>query len=150
MTTRDTRDIIAGAMVAAIGLGAGGYSLLNYPTGSIARMDYGFFPLVVGLVTGICGLSILVPALLRGGEGFGVIQWKPIGVIFLSIALFAVLIGRTGLVPTTIAVTFLAGLTAPQLTWPRSLALALVLTATVAVIFRYGLGLAIPLFVWDV
>ena len=67
MHKRDTRDIIGGLGLAAIGLFAVIYGQ-RYEFGDLNRMGAGYFPVALGALLAVLGMLIALPAFFRRGE----------------------------------------------------------------------------------
>ena len=143
----DYRDLIGGALITLSGAGAMYHSLTAFSLGTAARMGPGYFPALVGGVLMMCGLMIMVPALLRAGPG-PTLEFRPLLWISLSMLAFALLVLPFGLVPAIIAQTVLAGVSDCKLSWRGSLILAGALSIGATLVFKVGLGVILPTFAW--
>lgn len=143
----DYRDLIGGILITTAGAGAMYHSLTAFSIGTAARMGPGYFPALVGGLLMLCGIMILIPALLRKGP-MPTFEWRPLLWISLSILAFALLVIPFGLVPAIIAQTMLAGISDCKLSWRSSLLLAGTLSVGASLIFIYGLGVILPTFAW--
>jgi len=143
----DYRDLIGGALVTLAGAAAMYHSLTAFSLGTAARMGPGYFPAVVGGLLVLCGVMILIPALLRA-RPMPVFEWRPLFWISLSTLAFALLLVPFGLVPAIIVQTLLAGISDCKLSWRGSLILAGVLSVGATLLFKVGLGLIVPAFSW--
>lgn len=147
MWSRDWRDMAVGAFFLALGLGAAIYAGLHYPLGSLRNIGPGMFPLVIGCAMALCGLGIFVPATIRAGPRF---EWEP-GValpVLASIAAFAITLPLLGLIPATVALTFIARLAEPLGGIARVLALGIILGAATWLVFGALLGVPVPALRW--
>jgi hypothetical protein len=77
---------------------------------------------------------------VRGAWG-----WRPLALITLSIVLFGFLLERLGLVPTALAMFFVAAAAGPEFRLKEVLLLAIVMTAFSVLVFVGGLKLPYPL-----
>ena len=143
----DYRDLIGGVLITIAGAGAMYHSLTAFEVGTAARMGPGYFPALVGGLLMLCGIMILIPALLREGP-MPTFELRPLLWISLSILAFALLVISFGLVPAIIAQTILAGISDSKLSWRGSLILAAVLSAGATLVFKAGLGVILPTFAW--
>ena len=143
----DYRDLIGGVLITLSGAGAMYHSLASFHVGTLERMGPGYFPaLVSGLLT-LCGVLILIPALLRAGP-MPRIEFRPLFWISLSTLSFALLLIPFGLIPAIVAQVVLAGVSDCKLSWKGSLILAGSLAIGATLIFKVGLGLILPAFAW--
>lgn len=149
LTNADLRDVIAGSLMAISGAAITAYTVLHYPLGTGVRLQPGAFPAIIGAFLTLFGVLLAVPALFRSGEAIGKIDWRAAGAVFAAILSFALLIDRVGLLPTIVIMTFIASLADNKLGFWGTLAVAALLAALAALIFRIGLGVPIPLYRWS-
>jgi hypothetical protein len=143
----DYRDLIGGGLVTLAGAVATYHSLTAFAVGTAARMGPGYFPALVGGLLMLCGVMILIPALLRAGP-MPTFEFRPLFWISLSVLAFALLVLPFGLVPAVIAQSVLAGISDSKLYWKGSLILAGSLSIGAALVFKVGLGVLLPAFAW--
>ena len=146
MSSRDTRDILAGVLLALVGLFFALYGR-QYTFGEAARMGPGYFPVVLGWILAGLGLLITLPALRRPGDAI-VVRWKSLGLVVAAVLFFAFALPRLGLVIAVSGAVVLSSLADNELRWPTRLVLAAVTPAIMAGIFVMGLGMTLPLFWW--
>lgn len=148
MKIKSFQDFISGLMFLVVGaafaVGASGYSL-----GTSARPGAGFFPLILSGLLMLLGLLVLFKALtfetsavLHSQAG---IAWRPLGVVVLSIVVFALALPRLGLLITIPLQVLLVSLASDDSRWRGALLAAVVLTAGSWAIFVWGLKLSLPL-----
>lgn len=144
MMKGDTRDIVGGALVMAIGA-AFAWSASFFPMGSGRVLGPGYFPIAAGAIAFGLGLWIFVTGLFRSGR-IGRIAFRPLIAVMASIAAFGLLLQRIGLIPTLIIVVVIGALGSTA-TRPLPVALlALGLSVSCWLIFVKGLGLNMPVF----
>ena len=143
----DYRDLIGGGLITLAGAAAMYHSLTVFAVGTAARMGPGYFPALVGGLLMLCGIVILIPALLRAGP-MPVLEFRPLLWISLSILAFALLLVPFGLIPAIIVQTVVAGLSDCKLSWRGSLILAGAIAVGATLLFKVGLGLIVPAFAW--
>ncbi len=145
MKLRGPRDFLAGVVfagIAALSL----YLGRDYPMGNALRMGPGYFPYLIGLL--LLGLGILIGArgLARPGPGIEQVRVRPLVLVLIAIALFAVTIDRLGIVIAVSALLLVCGLASAE-NRPRQLfAVTGLLLAFTLAVFVYGLKL--PFRVW--
>jgi len=143
----DYRDLIGGGLITLAGAATVYHSLTAFTVGTAARMGPGYFPALVGGLLALCGIMILIPALLRAGP-MPAIEFRPLFWVSLSVLAFALLVLPFGLVPAIIVQTLLAGISDCKLSWRGSLILAGGLSVGATLVFKVGLGVILPAFAW--
>ena len=147
MHGRDYRDVVGGLLATGGGVFVFFYAWANYDLGTLAHMGPGLFPAALGFVMAAMGAVVLVPALFRKGEALK-LKLRPVIAIVASIAVFALTIGRFGLVPAVVATVVVSSLAETR---PNVLTIAILAAALAGLgvlIFVVALGLPIPLFAW--
>lgn len=142
----DSRDLIGGGLITLAGAWAMHHSLTSFNIGTAARMGPGYFPALVSGLLVLCGLMIMIPALLRAGPR-PKLELRPLLWISLSVLAFALLL-PFGMVPAIVVQTLVAGLSDCRLSWKGALLLAGVLSVGATLIFVVGLGVILPIFAW--
>lgn len=148
MLTRDYRDIVAGAILLALGIAVTIYATNALALGSVQRMGPGMFPAALGVILSFFGLGIAIPALFRTGTRWEAIEWRPMVFVAASVASFALSIQTLGMVPATLLLIALAHLAEVELKPKGLLAMLVVLPGLAYLIFGLGLGLPIPMLRW--
>lgn len=143
----DYKDLIGGGLITLAGAAAMYHSLTAFTVGTAARMGPGYFPALVGGLLMLCGVLILIPALMRAGP-MPTIEFRPLFWISLSVLAFALLVLPFGLVPAIIAQSVLAGISDRKLSWRGALILAGALSVGATLVFKIGLGVILPTFAW--
>lgn len=141
---RDQKDFATGLLFLAFGaVAVGGGS--RYPMGTISDMGPGYFPvllggLLVGLAAILIGRSFRAPPVRIGH-----IAWRPILLVSLASAAFALTVRPLGLMPALTISSLIAALADPANRLRTALILALLLAAGCSLIFVTLLGQPIPL-----
>lgn len=148
MRQGDLKDILAGLLMAGFGAAVTIYTLVQYPLGTLLRVQPGLFPAAIGVCITIFGLIVAVPAFFRSGDLIEAIDWRAAGAVFAAILCFALLIDHVGLMPTIVVMTLVASLADGKLGILGAIAVAVSLAVIAAVVFRYGLGLPLSLYHW--
>jgi hypothetical protein len=118
----------------------------EYRMGTGARMGPGYFPTMLGGLMAALGLTLVVPALLRDGEAFPKLHFRPMLMMLASIVVFALLLQPLGFVLAALVLVILGGFADPDLRFVESVAVAIALTAFSVGIFVILLGL--PFNLW--
>lgn len=114
-----------------------------------AHPGSGYFPLGLAVLLTILGIVVLFKSLTiesSGGDPIGSIAWRPLFVIVLAIAVFAVMLEPVGLALTIPVLIFITSLAGNEFRWKGVLGNAVVLTLGSWIVFVWGLQLTIP--VW--
>jgi putative tricarboxylic transport membrane protein len=141
---RSPRDLLAGACLVALALFAllGGARLEG---GTLRAMGPGMLPRAVAWAIGAGGLLLAILSFVRRGPPLG--RWPIRGPVFITLAVvaFALTVRTVGLVLAGPLVVVVSGAAASDVR-PRELVVfALVMTALCVGLFRYVLGLPIPI-----
>ena len=148
MKIKSQRDFWSGLMFLVAGV-VFAVGATNYSMGSSARPGPGYFPLLLSIIMAIIGAIVLFKALVfesEGGDRIGAIAWRPLLVIVASIAVFALIIDRLGMVVTVPVLIAMASLAGDEFRWRGVIVSAAVLTVGSWLVFVWGLKLTIP--VW--
>ena len=113
--------------------------------GTLERMGPGYVPIAMCIFLFGLGVMLTIQASITRGEGATFPSLRPALVVVLSPLLFALLIGRVGLVLTVLIVTAFARLAQPQKRGLEMFLLPVLLTAFCVIVFIYLLKLTIPL-----
>jgi Tripartite tricarboxylate transporter TctB family len=152
------QDFAAGAFLIALGAFAL-WASSNLAMGSLRAMGPGMLPRSLAVIAGILGAIMMVRALRI--EGPALERWNIRGIVFviLGVCLFAMTIRGTdlpgpidipaiGLVAAGPLVAIVAAFASDETTWGEVLIFGLVMTTFCALLFKYALGLPIPLAPW--
>lgn len=142
----DLKDIAAGLLLLAAALFFGLIGFSQLPLGTSFRMGPGYFPVLLSGLLGVMGLAIAGRAIgASAAVSAGRIPWR--GIVLTSGATigFALLVPRYGLVPALAVAILLSAFASRRMTPALALALTAGLTAFCVLLFRYGLGVPIPL-----
>ena len=147
MQQRDTRDIIGGLGLAAIGLFAVVYGQ-RYEFGDLNRMGPGYFPVVLGGLLAALGLLIALPAFFRRGEPI-TFAWKTFALVMASIVVFAFTLKLLGVIFSTAITVVVASMADNASTWKGRLITAAGIAAVTWLVFKFGLGMVLPTWPWS-
>jgi hypothetical protein len=147
---------MSGALFTAVGIGFA-VGATNYPAGTAAEMDAGYFPFLLGIFLSIIGVAITVTS-LHGNEqpDSRIGQWglKPMFFIILADVLFGVLLGGLpsiglppmGLMISIVALVVVASRAGPEFAIKEVLVLAVILA--IGSYFLFIKTLNLPFQVW--
>jgi hypothetical protein len=137
------RNLVKGLFLIAIALifGVGSF---NYSIGRTARAGPGFFPLLVSSALFVLGAAMVVRSrfMERAPIYFNT---KNIAIIMASLAGFALLSRYVNMISGIVFLVFCSTLAGTSYSIRRNAMVAAVLIA-IAVVFREGLGLQLPLY----
>jgi hypothetical protein len=141
----DSKDFWSGIMLIAIGAAALVIGR-DYPFGTALRMGAGFFPLVLGALLVLFGMSFAMRGLRSQDRIEG--NWSPRALIILPLAFvaFGLLMQHAGFVPALFVLVVGSAVAGTEFRLVEVLLLAAFLTALGVAVFVWALGLPYPLF----
>ena len=148
MRIKSQRDFWAGLLFVTAGL-AFAWGATYYSIGQSSRPGPGYFPLGLGILLAILGAIVLFKAMTieaDGGDPVGRIAWRPLLIVLGSLALFAFLLPRVGVLVALPILVVTSALAGDEFHVGEALANAAILTIGSWLVFIKGLGLTIP--VW--
>jgi putative tricarboxylic transport membrane protein len=121
---------------------------LNLGLGKISLPGIGFVPFLVGSSLGVCGLVLMLLAILKAEEGdentWKGPNWKNLILPISSLVIYALIMERLGfLITTFLFLFFLFKLTAPK-KWLSPLLTALLISLSCYFIFSLWLKVSLP------
>ncbi len=157
LTVRSPQDLAAGIfmiLLAALAL----FLARDLPLGTLRQIGPGMLPKSFAVICAGLGVMLALTSLVYKGEQLQGFSWR--GVIFVLGG--AVLFGLTirgfdigplkvpqlGMLVSGPLVVFVAGLAADDRSWKELLIFAAAMTTFCALLFKYALGLPIPLAPW--
>lgn len=149
MRVRNHRDFRAGVMFLVIGAAFAGFAQ-QYALGTPARMGPGFFPTMLGVLLALLGAAIVLRSFAGNGapQRVAPVRWRPLGLILISVLLFALALPRLGLIVSIALLVGISALAAHDFSWKETLASIVVLLVLSWLVFVEGLDLQFP--VWPV
>jgi len=143
----DYTDMAGGALLVIAGAAVSFVSISSYPLGTLSRMGPGMFPAGLGMLLAFFGLLLIVQSFRTQGEAADLRIFSPLFVLG-GVAAFALLVVPFGLIPAIVGITLISSLAELRIR-PVNLALLCVALSILAPgVFKFGLGLNIPLFSW--
>lgn len=146
MRVKSQRDFWSGLMFLGVGI-AFAWGATWYSFGSSARPGPGYFPFGLGVIMALLGAAILFESLTietQDGEPVGMIPWKPLIVIIVSVAIFGAMLPRLGMLISLPVLVMVASWASDEFSWKATVISAVVLTAGSWLVFVKGLNLTIP------
>jgi hypothetical protein len=141
---RSQQDTLAGVLFLVIAIG-GLWIGREYPLGTGVRMSAGYVPRLLCILLAVLGAFILASGLTSDGPRVGRVRLRPVLLIPVAVAAFALAIQTLGLVLATLLVTVFGGYATPRARLPEILVTAAVLALVTVAIFVWGIGLIIPI-----
>jgi hypothetical protein len=142
---RARKDLLAGAVFAGFGL-AFAITSTTYDIGTPLRMGPGFFPLVLGGILVVLGVSIAVKGVVAGeGGDVGPVPWRALVLLVAAIVFFGSTVRGLGLAPALFVSVLLAALAGRGVRIVPAVVIAASLTALSVLIFVVLLQLRLPL-----
>ena len=132
-----------------IGIGALGFLLAGQLTiGSAAAMGPGYVPRGLAIIIMVYGAVMGARALFAGWQAFPKVELRPLILISLAVALFAILLPLAGLAITSVVVVLCAGLASYEARLGENAIFAIALATFAVLLFAMGLGLPIRVWPW--
>jgi hypothetical protein len=144
---RNRKDWYAGLLFLAFGLATVWFSR-EYPVGTPQSMGPGFAPLVLGALLALLGSITSALSLAVEGPALAPFALKPLVWVLASVASFALLIGKAGLLATAVVLVCLAGLASSECRAKEVLVSAALLGLGCVGLFVYGLHLPFTVWPW--
>jgi len=113
--------------------------------GTAFQMGPGFFPSGIGVLALVVGAALIVKSLSSVGPAAEPFRLVPVLLVISAIALFALLVGKLGLIVSGTMTMVLASLATAQQGWVRTVALSVAMSVFSGLLFVVALGLSIPL-----
>lgn len=146
MRVKSQRDFWSGLMFLGVGI-AFAWGATWYSFGSSARPGPGYFPFGLGVIMALLGAAILFESLTietQDGEPVGMIPWKPLIVIIVSVVIFGAMLPRLGMLISLPVLVLGSSWASDEFSWKATVISAVVLTAGSWLVFVKGLNLTIP------
>ncbi|HEV7259947.1 MAG TPA: tripartite tricarboxylate transporter TctB family protein [Bosea sp. (in: a-proteobacteria)] len=154
---RSTQDFAAGLFMLALALLALFLSR-DLPSGTLRQMGPGMLPKAFATICAVLGLLLSVNSLRYNGEKLTALSWRGIFFVLGAACLFGLTIRGfdigslkvppLGMLVSGPIVVICSGLAAPDVRIKELLIFAAAMTIGCALLFKYALGLPIPLAPW--
>ena len=141
------KDLLAGGAFVVIGL-AFAIAASGYELGTLLRMGPGYFPLVLGSILVLLGISIAVTGVIAASDDdLGQpVPWKAMALLVAAIVFFGYTVRGLGIVPALLVSVFLTAMAAHRARVVPAVITAVSLTALSVLIFVVLLQLRLPYF----
>lgn len=147
MTFRPRQDFGAGlflVVIAAIAL----WQSAELSAGSLGEMGPGMLPRALAVITGLCGIAIVVGAFMS--EGAALERWSVRGPMFIlgAAVAFGLTVRPLGLAVAGPIVVTIGACASSETRWHEAAIFAAVMTVFCLLLFKVALGLPIPVAPW--
>ena len=146
MKIKHEKDFWSGVMFIACGLFFALFAQ-KYDFGTSQRMGPAYFPTVLGCLLALLGVIIAMKGLARTEKGSQVdrFNFKEIGWVLGSVALFGILLVPAGAMISIFVLVFVSMMGSHEFHWKEVIILAIAMAILVYLVFIWGLGLTIPI-----
>jgi hypothetical protein len=154
---RSTQDLAAGLFMIALAALAL-FLARDLPSGTLRQIGPGMLPKSFAVICAGLGALLIVASVAYKGEKLAGWSWRGVFFVLGGAVLFGLTIRgfdlgplkvpQLGLVVSGPLVVLVAGLAADDFRWKELIIFAVVMTTFCALLFKYALGLPIPLAPW--
>ena len=141
------RDAVGGLVVMAVGIFAF-WQGSHLPTGTLSGMGAGMLPKSLAVLLGLLGLALLVSALLTDGPKLERLSIRGPVLVLGAVVAFGLAVRPLGLVVAGPLAIVIGGFASEEVRWKETLIFGAVMTAFCIGLFKFALGLPIPLAPW--
>ncbi len=138
---------VGGAVLAAVSVIAL-VSTSGLETGSLAEIGPALIPRALAILLLILGAAIMLTGIKAGGEPLQAWKLRPIFAILGGIILFGLTVRTIGILFAAPLALMISGFATTETKWRELALFVLALTIFCSVLFRFVLGLPIPLAPW--
>jgi hypothetical protein len=139
------KEIAAGSLFIALGLGFIVYTLATLKIGTPQNMGAGYFPMILGSMLSVLGVVVIVLGYRSRSDATGPVPWRGIVLLSLSLWFFAATVEGFGLGPAFFVSCFLAALSTGKTKPVAALVLSAGITVFCLLVFVVGLSLRYPI-----
>jgi hypothetical protein len=154
MTQQSTR-LFPGACILVVGLAISVYAGTTLHLGSIVKPGPGGFPFVLGVLLTLTGALSLTSAFFRRRDPAPPdilsplhLDYRVLGFVLISIAVFALLIENFGLFPACFAIVMLASGVVRDMSLAQRAVSAVLAAVLAVVLFQMVLNVPVHIFAW--
>jgi hypothetical protein len=144
------KDVSAGLLC----IGIAGFflinALLNLKMGTAFRMGPAYFPVMLSAILMTLGAAITLRGFMVREPLSGAMSWRALGLIALAPVLFGIAIRTLGLAPAMFLTVSVCSFASRKMTPMLAIILGLALALFCSLVFKFGLGLPLKLFEFDV
>jgi hypothetical protein len=123
------------------------YALKTLSIGQALNMGPGYFPVVLSSIVIMLGIAVVVRSFIYAdGTPFGIVPWRAVVMITLSLIFFALFLRYLGMGPTVLITVVLACTASPKIRPIEAAVTGVCVAFFCWLVFTVGVGLPIPLF----
>jgi|SRR5436190_22847937 hypothetical protein len=152
MRIKGSQDLATAILFVAVGLSAF-FIGADYPMGTPQRLGTGVLPRILAWCLMGTGILLLIKAILAEGASLTGWAWRPMVMVTLAVAAFALLVDRAGLMVAMLVSMTLVALGTPETRWREFAAFSVLMLFVGAGVFVWGLGMPISIlpkgFAWN-
>ncbi len=141
---RAPQDFAAGLFLVVVALFAI-WQASDLPLGSLRAMGPGMLPRAVAVMVGLGGVGLMIFSFFEDGAALERFHWRGPFFILGGIILFALTIRTAGLIVAGPLAMFFGSMGSDEFRWKESIVFSVGLTAVCIVLFKFALGLPIPI-----
>jgi hypothetical protein len=143
LSIRSPQDFAAGLFLVAVA-GFAIWQASDLPLGTLRAMGPGMLPRAVALMVAAGGVMLIILSFVQRGPALERVHWRGPFFILGGIILFALTIRTLGLLLAGPIAMFFGSMASDEFRWKESIVFALALTGLCIVLFKFILGLPIP------
>jgi putative tricarboxylic transport membrane protein len=141
---QDTAAGIVVIAVAAFALWQGA----DLVAGSLGAIGAGLLPRALAALFGLLGLVLLIGSLLQDGERLARWRLREPALVIAAVVTFGLCVRPLGLIVAGPLTVIIGAAASAETRWSETLVFALVMTLFSVLLFKFALGLPIPLAPW--
>ena len=141
------QDFVAGLVVIAVALFAF-WQAVDLPIGTLGSMGPGMLPKSLAVLFGLLGALLVVDSFLE--TSLPLEPWSIRGPVLVALAIvaFGLTVRPLGLVVAGPVAIVIAGFASDEVRWMETIVVGVLMTAVCVGLFKFALGLPIPLAPW--
>jgi putative tricarboxylic transport membrane protein len=141
------QDFVGGLVVIAVALFAF-WQAADLPIGTLGGMGPGMLPKSLAVLFGLLGALLVLDSVLEAGPSLE--RWSIRGPVFVALAIvaFGLTVRPLGLVVAGPVAIVIAALASEEVRWVETIVVGVLMTAVCVGLFKFALGLPIPLASW--
>jgi putative tricarboxylic transport membrane protein len=141
------QDFVGGLVVIAVALFVF-WQAADLPIGTLGGMGPGMLPKSLAVLFGLLGAVLVLDSVLEAGPPLE--RWSIRGPVFVALAIvaFGLTVRPLGLVVAGPVAIVIAAFASEEVRWVETIVVGVLMTAVCVGLFKFALGLPIPLAPW--